>query len=89
MLSIDASGQTVLVTGGAKGIGRAISEKFLEIGATVITCGRSAPEDLPSSGDSEAEFIACDVRDADAVDAMVTEIIERHGRLDIVVNNAG
>lgn len=89
MLTIDATGQTVLVTGGAKGIGRAISEKYLSLGADVVACGRNEPDQLPTVGGATASFIACDVRDAEQVDAMVTQLMTSHGRLDVVVNNAG
>src|SRR6476659_11510650 len=83
------SGRVVLVTGGGKGVGRGISERFLQCGATVVICGRTAPETLPSHDGRSAEFIAADVRDADAVDALVSAIVARHGRLDVLVNNAG
>ena len=76
----------VLVTGGAKGVGRGISEAFLADGATVIACGREAPAQLPGG---IAEFIACDVRKREQVDAMFDQIAQRHGRLDVLVNNAG
>ncbi|HUS23850.1 MAG TPA: SDR family oxidoreductase [Candidatus Binatia bacterium] len=79
----------VLVTGGAKGIGRGISETFLARGATVIACGREAPSLRPQAGGREAEFVTCDVRDRAAVDALFAEVKERHGRLDVLVNNAG
>ena len=81
--------RVVLVTGGAKGIGRGISERFLANGATVITCGREAPAALPQVNGRSAEFIAADVRDAAAVDGLFAEIVRRHGRLDVLVNNAG
>lgn len=81
--------KVVLVTGGTKGIGRVICERYLEAGAEVVTCGRTEPEALPSHGGRAATFVAADVRDADAVDHLVTAVIERHGRLDVVVNNAG
>lgn len=83
------NGRVVLVTGGTKGIGRAIAEAFLAAQARVIVCGRSAPDSLPSGGGREASFIACDVKDADAVKAMMAAIAERHGGLDVLVNNAG
>ena len=79
----------VLVTGGAKGVGRGISERFLAAGATVICCGRETPKALPSHDGRKAEFIAADVRDAAARDALFGEIAQRHGRLDVLVNNAG
>ena len=79
----------MLVTGGAKGVGRGISERFLEAGATVVACGRTAPPDLPAVGESRATFISADVREPDDVSALVDAIVERHGRLDVAVNNAG
>nr|WP_293245335.1 SDR family oxidoreductase [Panacagrimonas sp.] len=84
-----SSARTVLVTGGAKGVGRGISEAFLADGAQVIVCGREAPAELPRAGDRPAEFIACDVRKREQVDAMFEQIAQRHGRLDVLVNNAG
>lgn len=81
--------RTVLVTGGAKGVGRGISEAFVSEGAHVIVCGREAPADLPSAGGRPVEFIACDVRKREQVDAMFGQIAQRHGRLDVLVNNAG
>ncbi|OBK79829.1 short chain dehydrogenase [Mycobacterium sp. 1164985.4] len=73
----------VLVTGGVRGVGAGISAVFADQGATVVTCARRPVEGLPY------EFLPCDVRDDDAVASMVETIAERHGRLDIVVNNAG
>jgi NAD(P)-dependent dehydrogenase (short-subunit alcohol dehydrogenase family) len=86
---LDLSGRVALVTGGARGIGRGITERFLEAGAEVAICGRNEPEELPSYGGDSAAFFAADVRDAEAVDAMVAAVVERFGRLDAVVNNAG
>jgi NAD(P)-dependent dehydrogenase (short-subunit alcohol dehydrogenase family) len=79
----------VLVTGGAKGVGRGISAAFLAAGATVVICGRETPTELPAAGGRSAAFIACDVRDAAAVDALFAQIEQRYGRLDVLVNNAG
>jgi NAD(P)-dependent dehydrogenase (short-subunit alcohol dehydrogenase family) len=81
--------RVVLVTGGTKGIGRGIAEGFLAEGATVVVCARSTPEALPAAGWRSAEFLPCDVRDADAVQALVAAIVQRHGRLDVLVHNAG
>lgn len=82
---IDLSSQVVLVTGGQRGIGRGISRAFLAAGAEVITCGRSDVEE-PLAGTTHYR---CDVRDAASVEALVDGIVGVHGRLDVVVNNAG
>jgi len=79
----------VLVTGGAKGVGRGISERFLAAGDTVVVCGREAPAQLPQQGGQQAEFIACDVRKTEQLEALFAQIAGRHGRLDVLVNNAG
>ena len=73
----------VLVTGGVRGVGAGISAVFAGQGATVVTCARRPVDGLPY------EFVACDVRDDDSVKALVDGIVERHGRIDVVVNNAG
>ena len=83
------SERVVLVTGGTKGIGRGIAEGFLAAGATVVVCGRNLPDSLPAAGGRAAEFLACDVREAEAVRQLVDAIVQRHGRLDVLVNNAG
>ncbi len=83
-LALDLSGRVVLVTGGSKGIGLGITQAFLDAGATVVTCARSASPTVDG-----AEHRVCDVRDADAVTALVEGIVATHGRLDVLVNNAG
>jgi NAD(P)-dependent dehydrogenase (short-subunit alcohol dehydrogenase family) len=85
----DLSGQVVIVTGGARGIGRGITLAFLEAGAAVTICGRSEPESLPTVDGRAAAFVAADVRDPEAVERVVTETVSRSGRLDVLVNNAG
>ena len=82
-INLGLKDRVVLVTGGVRGVGAGISAVFAEQGATVVTCARRPVEGLPF------EFHSCDVRDDDAVAAMVEAIVERHGRIDVVVNNAG
>ena len=81
--------RVVLVTGGTKGIGRAIAQAFLAEGCEVVVCARRAPEELPSGGGRQASFLTCDVREADALKALVSQVVQAHGRLDVLVNNAG
>ena len=86
---LDMTGKPVLVTGGTQGIGRVISTTFLQRGADVVVCGRSDPDWLPRAGDREAVFVAADVRDPEQVEAVVRTAVDRTGRLDVLVNNAG
>lgn len=86
---LDLSGKLAIVTGGARGVGRGISERLLAAGAEVHICGRSQPESLPASDGRQARFHSCDVRDAKQVDSFVNAAVAAAGRLDILVNNAG
>jgi NAD(P)-dependent dehydrogenase (short-subunit alcohol dehydrogenase family) len=86
---LDFTGRVVLVTGGGRGVGRGISERFLEAGADVAVCGRTRPETLPAAGGREAVFVEADVRESEAAARVVDAARERFGRLDVLVNNAG
>ena len=80
----DFSGRSVLVTGGTKGLGRGIAAAFAKAGADVLVCARNAPD-----GGAVGDFVAADLRDPEQAVAVVDAAVERFGRLDIVVNNAG
>jgi len=82
---IDFSGQVAVVTGGTRGLGRLIAEALAARGALVTVCGRNAPDELaPGVG-----FRAADVRDPDQARALVDAVVAEHGRIDVLVNNAG
>jgi NAD(P)-dependent dehydrogenase (short-subunit alcohol dehydrogenase family) len=86
---LDFTGKTVIVTGGGKGVGAGITQRFLEKGANVVICGRNAPETLPEGAGRKAVFMVCDVRDWEQVQKLVQSTVEQFGSLDVLVNNAG
>src|SRR3712207_1788866 len=77
------TGRAVLVTGGTKGLGRGLATAFRDAGAQVLVCARNPPD-----GDA-SDFVAADLRDPAQAAAVVDPAVERFGRLDVVVNNAG
>ncbi|MDI4657726.1 SDR family NAD(P)-dependent oxidoreductase [Xanthobacter autotrophicus] len=87
-------GKIVIVTGGGRGLGRAISEGFAAAGARVVLTGRTAATveeaavAIAAQGGA-AEGCAADVSREDDVDALCRAVVERHGRIDALVNNAG
>jgi 3-oxoacyl-[acyl-carrier protein] reductase len=90
---IDLSGRIALVTGASRGIGRAIATKLAAQGATVVAAARGAnaqaTADAIGAAGGKAEAATVDVSDAAAIDALVAGTLERHGRIDVLVNNAG
>ncbi len=87
--------RVVLVTGGSRGIGRAIVARFAALGDTVVLNYRSSlteaekvQTDLAASG-AEVVLAQADVADAGQTRRMVDDIVLQHGRIDILVNNAG
>ncbi len=91
----DFSGQTALVTGGTRGIGRAVSEAFLKAGATVIATYGGNTEAAEAFKEAQGEaagrvhLAQFDVADAKAAEAFFRAYPDAHGTLEVLVNNAG
>jgi NAD(P)-dependent dehydrogenase (short-subunit alcohol dehydrogenase family) len=82
-------GKVALVTGGASGIGLAITKRFLAEGAIVEILDWNQEEMDKAAAETGASAIRCDVSDHKMVDEVVNSIHAKHGRIDILVNNAG
>ena len=81
----ELSGKIALVTGGTKGAGKAIAERLLQAGATVIITARNFSEDK----NSKLHFIPADLSEAQGAEKVINEVLSTYGRLDILVNNLG
>jgi L-fucose dehydrogenase len=93
-MNLQVQNHVVIVTGGAKGIGEAITRCFAEEGATVCIFGRNPEEgrqlaEACLAQGQRVESYHVGMTDEDAVRRAVAEVVERHGRIDVVVNNAG
>jgi 3-oxoacyl-[acyl-carrier protein] reductase len=93
-IQVDLSGQTAIVTGASRGIGRAIALRLAGAGAKVACIARNAERlqetvDAIQAAGGAAEVHPCDVADSVAVSKLVEDLAEKWGQLDIVVNNAG
>jgi citronellol/citronellal dehydrogenase len=85
-------GQVALVTGGGTGLGRATALELAACGARVTVAGRRLEpleETARACEDGRGAAVACDVREEDQVEALVDGVLEREGRIDLLVNNAG
>ncbi|MFZ0040468.1 MAG: SDR family NAD(P)-dependent oxidoreductase, partial [Solirubrobacteraceae bacterium] len=85
-------GNVAIVTGGGSGLGRATALELASLGADVIVCGRRAgplQETAELDPGHHVHAQTCDIREEDQVDALVDAVLERHGRVDLLVNNAG
>lgn len=93
-IQVDLSGQVALVTGASRGIGKAIAIALGKSGAVVACLARNEEKlketaaEITAAG-GKASIHACDVTNSEAAQAAVDAVVEQHGRLDIVVNNAG
>lgn len=91
----DLTGRTAVVTGGSRGIGRAIAQSLAEAGADVVIASRkldaceTAASEIRKETGRRAEAIACHTGHWEECDRLVAETLDRFGRLDVLVNNAG
>ncbi len=82
--------KVVLVTGGGKGIGRAIAEKIAQEGGTVLIVGRKKEELEKAVNDSSIkDYYVCDITKIDAAKKLIERVYEKYGKIDVLVNNAG
>lgn len=81
----ELTGKTALVTGGTKGAGKAIAERLLNAGATVVITARNPPEEEKPN----LHFISADLSKAEGTQKVISEVLATYGRLDILVNNLG
>ena len=85
---MDLKGRVALVTGGSRGIGKAIAAAFVREGATTVVCGRKTE----SLGDASRDIpgltaVPCHVGRPEEAAALVRAVMDQHGRIDILVNN--
>ena len=86
------AGKVVLVSGGGSGLGRATAMELAACGAQVVVCGRRLEpleETVAACAEGRCEVRQCDIREEDQVEELVDSVLERHGQIDVLVNNAG
>lgn len=93
---IDFAGLSVLITGGSRGLGLLMARQFVAEGARLTICARDhdelvrAQDDLMSRHrDAAVTITVCDIGDPEQADRLVRSVVERHGRIDVLINNAG
>src|ERR1700730_5763468 len=91
----DLTGKVAIVTGSTKGIGRSMVEGLAAAGASVVVSSRkqdlceTVAQEIEAATGADVLPLACHVGDWDAIPAFVEKVVERFGRIDVLVNNAG
>ena len=88
-VSFGLGGRVVIVTGAAQGIGEACARRFAQEGAQVVLCDVADAPGQALAAELKATYVHCDVGDKAQVDALVAQVVAAHGRIDVLVNNAG
>jgi gluconate 5-dehydrogenase len=93
-VSFDFTGEVVVVTGGSRGLGLEIAQGFGQAGAKVVITARreqwlTEAENMLKDQGIAVDALTCDVADAGSVGQLVQQILEKHGKIDVLVNNAG
>ena len=86
---LDLNEKVVIVTGGTMGAGKGIALSFLEAGAHVFICARNEPESPIAIDGNIADFVGANVRKPEDIQRVVDQVMAKHARVDVLVNNAG
>ncbi|MER7107282.1 SDR family oxidoreductase [Streptomyces sp. NPDC000229] len=86
---MELDGRVAVVTGGTRGVGAGIARAFLAAGAHVVVCARRPPPEPVEAAGRRAGYHAVDLREPAAVRSLFTDVVAAHGRLDVLVSNAG
>ena len=87
--------KVVIITGGTKGIGEGCVRAFVDAGSNVVFCARKQDEgdalanELNAVGKGDASFVKCDVSKTDEIQDLIEKTVEKYGRIDCLINNAG
>lgn len=90
-MDLQLTGSVVVVTGASRGLGAAMALALAQEGATVVAAARSVDslDQVAAQGGGRITAVATDMRDEESVHALVPTVLERHGRIDGLINNAG